>query len=137
MHSLRPEYQKRGSHGGRSGQLARVHDSVPDSSITFSVSRPVRANVVRLGFVLGEGSDITRCGCTEDSLESNEMINATEGIIGNRLAPKAIDPHWVALILKPYRPEYTLEELEAMVAEMAARDGYRCLYQGPYHAESC
>lgn len=45
--------------------------------------------------------------------------------------PHAIDPHWVARIMHPHWPEYALQELEARVAEQAARDGYRCVYQGP------
>ena len=52
------------------------------------------------------------------------------------LAPKAIDPLRVATILHQYMPEHTLHSLEKLVAELATRDGYQCLYQGPHDGEA-
>jgi hypothetical protein len=46
------------------------------------------------------------------------------------LAPRSIDPCHVALILQPHMRELTLDELEALVADFAAGDGYRCDFGG-------
>jgi hypothetical protein len=47
------------------------------------------------------------------------------------LAPKAIDPGWVALILRPHMQDHTLQELEALAVRWAAQDGYDCISQAP------
>ena len=52
------------------------------------------------------------------------------------LAPKVIDPLRFATILHKYMPEYTPHSLEKLVVELATRDGYQCLYQGPYDGEA-
>jgi hypothetical protein len=46
------------------------------------------------------------------------------------LAPRSIDPRHVALILQSHMHELNLDELEALVADFAARDGYRCDFGG-------
>jgi hypothetical protein len=52
------------------------------------------------------------------------------------LAPKANDPQRLATILHQYMPECTLHSLEKLVVDLATRDGYQCLYQGPYDGEA-
>jgi hypothetical protein len=60
------------------------------------------------------------------------MKDPIEDYLDRLLAPNAIDPHWLARIMHPHWPEYTLQELEALVAEQAGRDGYQCIYHGTY-----
>jgi hypothetical protein len=59
------------------------------------------------------------------------MIDPIGDYFDRLLAPKAIDPRQVALIMQPYFPERSLRELEIMVNAMAVRDGYRCVCQDP------
>lgn len=55
----------------------------------------------------------------------------SEEYLDRLLAPKSIDPRWVAEILLPHMPERTLKELEALVMKWAAREGYNCICQAP------
>lgn len=61
------------------------------------------------------------------------MKNLTEDHLDRLLAPRAIDPHWVAMILQPHMPEYSLLELEVMAAERAAEKATNASIRG--HAE--
>lgn len=54
-----------------------------------------------------------------------------EEYLDRLLAPKAIDPHWVALVPQPHMPNFTLQELEMLATEWATRDGYNCICQSP------
>ena len=63
------------------------------------------------------------------------MVVLPENYLDRVLAPKAIDPRRVALILKTLFPNCTLQELEALVVQWAARDGYSWVCQAPFFTE--
>lgn len=56
------------------------------------------------------------------------MVNSVTNYLDRLLAPKAIGLRQVARILRPHMPDRTLQELEALVAGRAAREGYRCIF---------
>ena len=63
------------------------------------------------------------------------MVILPEDYLDRLLAPKAIDPRRVALILKTLYPNCTFQELEALLVQWAARDGYSCVCQAPFFTE--
>ena len=63
------------------------------------------------------------------------MVVLPEDYLDRVLAPKAIDPRRVTLILKTLFPNCTLQELEALLVQSAARDGYSCVCQAPFFTE--
>jgi hypothetical protein len=63
------------------------------------------------------------------------MVVLPEDYLDRVLAPKAIDPRRVALILKTLYPNCTLQELEALLVQWAAKDGYSCVWQAPFFTE--
>lgn len=59
------------------------------------------------------------------------MSVLSEEYLDKLLAPKAIDPCWVAQFLQPHMPNCTLQELETLVAERVVLDGFNCICQAP------
>jgi hypothetical protein len=64
------------------------------------------------------------------------MKDPIDDLLDRLLAPRSIDPRHVALILQPHMRERTLDELETLAADVAARDGYRCVFGSMHDIEA-